>query len=344
VVTLLARNGGLPDSPSPEASPPGRSSVLSRVLRRLGHAAITLAALSVLSFLFLELAPGDYLDGLRLSPEMSESTREALRARHGLDRSLPTRYGLWIQAVARGEWGFSFAYGVPVAPLLWDRALNSLLLTGSATLLAWLMAIPIGVFWALFGRGWTSALWGFFTALLLCVPEVLLALGLLFVAAETGAFPVGGMRSADAGAAGPLADLARHLVLPVTALALSRMGGLARHVRASLAEALRMPPIQLMQASGVSTRRILFGHLLPLAANPLMTLLGLSIAGLLSGSLIVEVIMGWPGLGSLLLEAILARDTYVVIGATMCSAFLLLVGGAIGDLLLHLGDPRIASP
>jgi peptide/nickel transport system permease protein len=99
-----------------------------------------------------------------------------------------------------------------------------------------------------------------------------------------------------------------------------------------------------MQASGVSSRRILFGHLLPLAANPLVTLLGLSVAGLLSGSLIVEVVMGWPGLGSLLLEAILARDIYVVIGATMCSAFLLLLGGAIGDLLLQLGDPRIAEP
>jgi peptide/nickel transport system permease protein len=275
---------------------------------------------------------------------MSASTRDALRSRHELDRSLPARYGLWIRAVARGEWGFSFAYGVPVAPLLWERAQNSLLLTGSATLFAWLMAIPIGVFWALVARGWASALWGFLTAILLCVPEVLLALGFLFLAAETGAFPVGGMRSAEAGAVAPFADLARHLVLPVMALSLSRMGGLARHVRESLSEALRLPPIQLMQASGVSPRRILFGHLLPLAANPLVTLLGLSVAGLLSGSLIVEVVMGWPGLGSLLLEAILARDTYVVIGATMCSAFLLLLGGVIADVLLHLGDPRIASP
>jgi peptide/nickel transport system permease protein len=134
------------------------------------------------------------------------------------------------------------------------------------------------------------------------------------------------------------------MVLPVMALSLSRMGGLARHVRESLAAALRLPPIRLMQASGVPEHRILYRHLLPLAANPLATLLGLSIAGLLSGSLVVEVVMGWPGLGSLLLEAILARDIHVVIGATMCSAFLLLLGGAIGDLLLELGDPRIAEP
>ena len=343
---MLARDRGMPDTPHAAASSPGgRPSVLSRLLHRLGHAALTLVALSVLSFLFLELAPGDYVDGMQLSPEMSSSAREALRARHGLDRSLPVRYGLWLQAVARGEWGFSFAYGVPVAPLLWERGLNSLLLTGSATLFAWLMAIPIGVFWALASRGWSSALWGFLTAMLLSIPEVLLALGFLFLAAETGAFPVGGMRSAGgAGAAAPLSDLARHMVLPVMALSLSRMGGLARHVRESLAAALRLPPIQLMEASGVPKHRILFRHLLPLAANPLVTLMGLSVAGLLSGSLIVEVVMGWPGLGSLLLEAILARDIYVVIGATMCSAFLLLLGGAFGDLLLQICDPRIASP
>jgi peptide/nickel transport system permease protein len=335
----------MPDSPHAAGSPSGRGpSLLSRVLRRLGHAALTLFSLSLLSFLFLELAPGDFLDGMRLSPEMSSSAREVLRSRHGLDRSLPARYGLWIQAVARGEWGFSFAYGVPVAPLLLERGLNSLLLTGSATLFAWLLAIPIGVLWALASRGWASTLWGLLTAVLLSIPEVLLALAFLFLAAKTGAFPVGGMRSAGTEAAAPLADLAWHMVLPVMALSLSRMGGLARHVRESLTAALRLPPIQLMRASGISPRRILFRHLLPLAANPLATLLGLSVAGLLSGSLIVEVVMGWPGLGSLLLEAILARDPYVVIGATMCSAFLLLLGGAIGDLLLQLGDPRIASP
>jgi peptide/nickel transport system permease protein len=334
----------MPDSPLEEARPVGRPpSFLARLLRRLGHAALTLFALSLLSFLFLELAPGDFLDGMRLSPEMSSSTREVLRSRHGLDRSLPARYGLWIEGVLRGDWGFSFAYGVPVAPLLWERGLNSLLLTGSATLLAWLVAIPIGVCWALASRGWASALGGFVTALLLSIPEVLLALGFLFLAAETGAFPVGGMRSADAGAAAPLADVLRHMVLPVMALSLSRMGGLTRHVRESFAAALRLPSVQLMRASGVSPRRILFRHLVPLAANPLVTLLGLSIAGLLSGSLIVEVVMGWPGLGSLLLEAILARDTNVVLGATMCSAFLLLLGGALADLLLQIFDPRIAS-
>jgi peptide/nickel transport system permease protein len=320
--------------------------VILRSLRRSAHSAALLLVLSSLSFLFLELAPGDYLDAGRLAAETSPSTREALRSRYGLDQSLPERYCRWIGSVARGEWGFSFAYGVPVGPLLWKRGLNTLLLTGTATLLAWLIAVPIGIGWALLGRGWANELCGLGTALLLSIPEVLLALVFLILAAETGTFPIGGMRSLGApeaaGWSGPW-DLARHMFLPVMALALSRVGGLVRHARESVAAALGLPPVRLMYASGIPTHRILLKDVLPLAANPLITLLGLSLAGLLSGSLIVEVVMGWPGLGPLLLEAILARDVYVVIGATMCSAVLLLFAGAVADFLLRSADPRIAT-
>jgi peptide/nickel transport system permease protein len=306
---------------------------------------VLLFVLSSLSFLFLELAPGDYLDAVRLAAETSPSSRQALRSRYGLDQSLPARYFQWIGSVARGDWGFSFAYGVPVGPLLWKRGLNTLLLTGTATLFSWLIAVPIGVGWALLGRGWANELCRLGTAFLLSIPEVLLALVFLFVAAETGAFPIGGMsslHSPDASGWSGLLDVARHMVLPVTALALSRVGGLVRHVRESVGAALLLPPVRLMHASGIPTHRILLRDVLPLAANPLITLLGLSLAGLLSGSLIVEVVLGWPGLGPLLLEAILARDVNVVLGATMCSAVLLLLAGVIADLLLHAADPRIA--
>jgi len=323
--------------------PPERG-IVQRLIRRLARSAALLFALSSLSFLFLELAQGDYLDATRLAAETSAPSREALRSRYGLDQSLPVRYGRWVGSVARGEWGFSFAYGVPVGPLLWERGRNSLLLTGTATLLAWLVAVPFGVGWALLGRGWADELWGLATALLLSIPEVLLALVFLLLAAQTGAFPIGGMRSMDAATAAKrsgLSDLAWHMFLPVTALALSRVGGLVRHVRESVAAVLLLPPVRLMHASGIPTYRILIRDVLPLAANPLVTLLGLSLAGLLSGSLIVEVVMGWPGLGPLLLEAILARDVYVVIGATMSSAILLLLGGAVADLLLRAADPRI---
>jgi peptide/nickel transport system permease protein len=334
---------GIPVSRYAASLRPERAVIL-RSLRRLAQSALLLFVLSSLSFLFLELAPGDHLDAGRLAAETSPATREALRSRYGLDQSLPARYCHWIGSVARGEWGFSFAYGVPVGPLLWERGLNTLLLTGTATLLAWLVAVPIGVGWALLGRGWANGLCGLGTALLLSIPEVLLALAFLLLAAETGAFPIGGMWSFDAPAAGGgrLWDLARHMFLPVMALALSRIGGLVRHARESVDAALGLPPVRLMYASGIPTHRILLRDVLPLAANPLITLFGLSLAGLLSGSLIVEVVMGWPGLGPLLLEAILARDVYVVVGATTCSAILLLFAGAIADFLLHAADPRIA--
>jgi peptide/nickel transport system permease protein len=343
---LIRRHRGLPVSRhAASARLRPESGVVLRSLRRLAHTAALLFVLSSLSFLFLDIAPGDYLDAVRLAGETSPSTREALRSRYGLDQSLPVRYGHWIVSVARGDWGFSFAYGVPVGPLLWQRGLNTLLLTASATLLSWLIAVPVGVGWALLGRGWASELCRLGTAVLLSIPEVLLALVFLFLAAETRAFPIGGMWSLHAPEAwgwSELRDLALHMFLPVTALALSRIGGLARHVQESVGAALGLPPVRLMYASGIPTRRILLRDVLPLAANPLITLLGLSLAGLLSGSLIVEVVMGWPGLGPLLLEAILARDVNVVIGATMCSAVLLLLVGAIADFLLHAADPRIA--
>src|SRR5207253_3188165 len=166
------------------------------------------------------------------------------RARHGLDRPLPERYLRWVASLARGELGYSFAYGSPVAPLLWPRARNTLLLTATATAVAWALAIPVGIWWATL-RGRTG----------------------------------------------------RHL-----------LGG---------------PFVPAARGHGLSETRVLLSHALPAAANPLISLFGLSLAGLLSMSLLVEVVMSWPGLGPLLLEAILARDFYLVLGLVLASTFLL---------------------
>jgi len=317
------------------------------LVRCLAHALILLAAISVLTFFFVELAPGNYFDEMRLNPQISPETVESLREKYGLDRSLPARYWEWILSVARGEWGFSFANNLPVAPLLWSRAANTLVLTLSATLLAWALAIPLGTWWAAFGeRRWWDRLWGFGTAALLSVPEILLALLFLLVALETRAFPSGGMFSVHAAELSTwarLRDLGWHLILPGTVLAVSSLGVLIRHTRASVAEALAAPYVRAVRARGISERRLLFRYVLPVAANPLITLFGFSIGSLLSGSLLVEAVMGWPGLGSLLLEAILARDLYVVIGAVMCSAIFLVAGNLVADVLLYLSDPRIRA-
>jgi len=148
---------------------------------------------------------------------------------------------------------------------------------------------------------------------------------------------------AELGVWAKLEDLAAHMILPATALILMSLPLLVRHVRSSLRETLAEPFIQATNARGVPPGRLLFRDALRAASNPLVTLFGLSIAALLSTSLVIEAIMSWPGLGPLLLEAIAARDLHVVIGAVMCSTLLLLGGNLVADALLYLSDPRLRA-
>lgn len=301
---------------------------------------------TVLSFLFAEAAPGSVLDELRLDPRVSASTLTTLRDRYGLDRSLPEKYVYWVRSVARGELGFSVAYDGPVGPLLWPRVRNTLLLTVPATLLAWMIAVPAGVWAASRRGGWGDRVAATVTTALLSVPELLVFLCLLLLAVRTGWAPTGGMVSlgfGELGAWDKLRDIAWHFFLPVTALVLVTLPVLVRHVRASLIDVLSAPFIQAARAAGIPEHRILFRYALRAAANPLISLLGLSIAGLLSASLVVETIMSWPGLGPLLLEAVAARDLHLVIAAVVCSTLLLTGGSLVADGLLYLADPRIRA-
>jgi peptide/nickel transport system permease protein len=312
--------------------------------RRLGHAFLVLTGVSILSFLFAELAPGDLFDELRLDPRTSPATLAGMRERYGVDRSLPQRYYRWVQSVARGEMGFSVTHNGPVGPILWPRARNTLLLTVPATVLSWLIAVPLGV-WAAARKGeWLDRGVAAATSALLSIPDVLLGLGFLLIAVRTGYFPTGGMASldvADLGRWDQLKDVVSHFFLPVTTLTLIGLPVLVRHVRASMIEVLDAPFIQAARAQGVPERRLMFRDALRAAANPLISLLGLSIAGLLSASLVIEIIMSWPGLGPLLLEAVLARDLHLVLGTVICSTVLLIGGSVVADLLLFLADPRI---
>ncbi len=314
--------------------------------QRLAHGLLVLAGVSVLSFLLVALAPGDFLNEMKLDPRISPETVAALRDRYGLDQPLPLKYLHWLESVRRGELGYSFAYNSSVSSLLWPRARNTLLLTVPATTIAWLIAVPLGA-WSASQRGrWGDRVCAAATTALLVVPELLLPLVLLLFAVRTGYFPVGGMTSsrfAEFGTPDKLQDLAVHMVLPASALILLMLPVLVRHVRASLIDVLATPYIQAARARGVPYRRLLFRDALRAAANPLLSLLGLSIAGLLSMSLVVEALMSWPGLGPLLLEAIAARDLHVVIGAVMCSTLLLLGGNLVADVLLYLTDPRIRT-
>ncbi len=315
-------------------------------LRRAIRTVLLLFGVSVLCFLFTEMVPGSFFDEMRLNPQISPETIVALHVRYGLDQPLLVRYGHWLAAVVRGDLGFSIAYNAPVAALLWSRALNTLLLATIAMLLTWLIGVPLGV-WSAARRGrWLDRVIETGNSLLISIPEIVIAIGLLALAVRWRTVPVGGMMSMgheELSTWGKVQDLLRHMLLPTAILVLAGLAIVVRHVRASVVEVLDAPYVRAGRGLGIGQARLLFRHVLPVAASPAISLFGFSIASLLSGSLLVEVATGWPGLGPLLLEATLARDFYLVIGGIVFSAIFLVAGNFIADLLLMASDPRIGT-
>ena len=259
---------------------------------------------------------------------------------------MPLQYGLWMRSVLKGEFGYSFAYNQPVSSLLWPRVLNTLLLNTVALVIAWLVAVTFGTWAAARPGKWEDRLCSLGTSTLLVIPDLMLALALLMLAVRTRWFPSGGMVTidfADLTAWSKVKDLGAHLVLPAAVIVLGAFPLLYRHVRSSVSESLTLPFVQAARGYGIRRTQLLFRQALPAAANPLISLLGLSFGTLLSASLLVEVVLSWPGLGPMLLESILARDVYVVIAIVLLSAALVILGSLFADVLLYWSDPRIRT-
>lgn len=316
------------------------------VIQRFLHAVLLLIAVSFLSFALLQLAPGDFVDAMRLNPQISKQTIGTFRSEYGLDKPLPIRYERWLQSVLKGQMGFSLASNSPVAPLLRERARNTLVLSGAATALAWLLALPIGIWAAVKRGGWPDRACGLTTSTILAVPDLLLFLEVLLFAVRTGWFPTGGMTSVgidDLDGWGRAKDVAFHLALPALGLALATMPVLIRHIRSSMIEALDSPFLRAARGHGIPRARLVFRYALPAASNPLISLFGFSVATMVSASALAEVILSWPGLGPLLVESILSKDVFVVVAIVMLSSVFLVAGNLIADLLLFASDPRIRT-
>lgn len=311
--------------------------------RRSLRAILLLLGVSILSFCLFQVAPGDYFDELRLNPAVSPKTVESLRKKHGLDVALPIRYEHWIGSILRGDWGVSLVYNSPAAPLLRERAVNTLVLTSPAVFVAWAIAIPIAL-WANNGRKWRSLFMTAVVSSLLVLPDLLIVLALTFLAAKFRVVPIGGMTSVDFDQMtvwSKIKDIALHLVVPGVALVLTALPVLLLHARTAIAEALQYPFIAAARANGIPRLRLMFRYALRAAANPLITLLGFSMGTLLSSSLLVEAVVGWPGLGQLLLQSILQRDLDIVAGAVILSAAFYVCANLFADICLYVADPRI---
>lgn len=319
--------------------------LLMFAIHRCLRAAGILLVVSLLSFALLDLAPGDYFDEFRLNRGISAETFQFLRHQYGLDQSMPARYGRWIRACVDGTWGYSIAQHRPAGPLIRERAANTLLLSGTALMITWLLAIP-GAIWAMIGRQWRARLLIGCASAVMSIPDLVLVLLLSVAALNTNLAPIAGMSSVGSEQLrgfNRMADVALHAIVPITTLVLSMLPVAVLHAINAMEDSMQEPFVLTARLNGVGRLRILVRHVLPVAANPLITLAGVSVGTLLSSAVIVEAVCGWPGLGRLLLESIQNRDMHVVLGATMLSCFFLLTATSIADMVLRLVDPRIRS-
>ncbi|MDX2225630.1 MAG: ABC transporter permease [Verrucomicrobiae bacterium] len=314
------------------------------ILRRLLQMVPLLLGITFLSFLLMSLAPGDYLDTLRLNPQISAERIEEMKRQFGLDQPWYWRYFLWLKNAVCLNFGYSFQYKIPVWDLISARLFNTFIVALAAMVFAWTIAIPLGVIAAIKRGSFFDRLSGFFAFAAISIPEFFLALLALWFALVSGWFPVGGLYSVDYDFLSPLgkvADLAHHLVLPTLVLGIGGIASLMRLMRGNFLEVMRAEYVTTARAKGLDERRIYFKHVLRNAINPLVTLFGYSLAGLLSGAFLVENVMGLPGLGRLTVEAFFAKDVYLVMASVVMASVLLILGNLFADLMLAFVDPRI---
>ena len=313
------------------------------ILFRLLQAIPTILGVTLISFFIIKLAPGDFLDQLKLNPQISEETIERLKKLYGLDQPAIIQYLKWLKSAIFFDLGYSFQYHAPVTQLIAERIPNTLLLSVSSALTAWILAVPIGTI-AGFKEGTKiDRLIQAYAYSFMSLPSFFLAFLLLFFASKTGWFPIGGVTSPEfekLSPAGKVLDILHHLFIPMMTLALVSTAGLIRLVRSAVIDVLKSPMIVMLRAKGVP-ERVIVKHVLKNAMNPFTTLLGYEIASLISGAALVEIITGWPGMGMLMLDAVLSQDLFLVMGGLYIGTIMLIVGNLIADLLLAWIDPRV---
>ncbi|AMW27793.1 MULTISPECIES: ABC transporter permease [Arthrospira] len=316
------------------------------VAKRLFQALITLLLASVLCFVIVQLAPGDYLDKYINNPQISQETLNQFREQFGLDQPPIIQYWNWLtQIVTRGNFGYSFENQRSVTDLLWERVPATLLLAISSLIITWAIALPLGILAAVNQNRRVDRTLQVISYTGQGFPSFITALLLLFLAQKTSPlFPVGGMTSIDypdLSLLGKIGDIAWHMILPTLALSITSFAGLQRLMRGQLLDVLRQDYIQTARAKGLPENRVIYVHALRNAINPLITLLGFEFASLLGGAFIAETFFNWPGLGRLTLEAVRQQDLYLVMASLMMGAVMLILGNLLADLLLKSVDPRI---
>jgi len=309
------------------------------ILQRVTESLIVLLVMSFVIYGLMGLMPGDPIDlMIQADPDLTSEDQQRLKELYGLDQPLVERYWNWLTAALTGDFGYSRLYGQPVLEVLWPRLLNTLLLLGLSFALAVAIALPAGIAAAARPQSWLDNAVNLGAFAGISVPPFWLAILLILLFAVTlGWLPAGGMGQ-DAG----FWVQAKHLVLPVLALTLSRVGGIVRYVRGAMMEALRENHIRTARAKGLSRTRVLFGHALRNAMIPVVTILALDMGMLVSGALITETVFGWLGMGKTIYDAVMGNDYNLALMGLLFATALTLAANLLADLTYAWLDPRIS--
>jgi peptide/nickel transport system permease protein len=304
---------------------------------RLVEIAAVLALMSLAIYALIGLMPGDPIDLMRSAdPRMTAADAARLKALYGLDRPLLLRYAGWATAALGGDLGYSRLFAEPVAAALLPRLVNSLVLMGSSFVLAFALALGLGVAAARRPGSRLDRAVNLFAFAGVSLPTFWLALILILVfAAGLGWLPAGGV---GAGFAGRLV----HLVLPVATLTLASVGGYTRYVRAAMREALAQDHIRTARAKGASEARVVWRHALGSALVPVATVLALSFGGLVSGALVTETMFAYPGMGKLIFDAVMGNDYNLALAGLLLATAVTLFGNFAADLAYAWLDPRVS--
>ena len=327
---------------------PGSVAMLRYLIKRLLTMIPLLLGITMISFVVIHITPGEPI-GMQseFNPKITKEVRERLRAYYNLDKPLHIQYALWLGKIVSLDLGNSFSPdGRPVADKIFERIPITLFINLLSLLLILVVAVPLGVYSATRQGSWGDQVSTIFVFIGYATPTFWLALLLMILfGVELNLLPISGLRSLVGYEAlspwGKLLDRAGHLLLPVLISAFGGLAGLSRYMRSSMLEVIRQDYITTARAKGLSERKVIYRHALRNALLPFITLMGLSVPGLIGGSVIFETIFSIPGVGQLFFYSVMARDYPVIMGMLVIVAVLTLLGNLLADVAYALADPRI---
>lgn len=313
------------------------------LLSKLVSTFFMLLGVATLVFLLTELAPGTVADKF-LSPELSPEQRDLLIAKYGLDKPASTRFILMLKNLATGNLGTSLVYEQPVIDKILEALPRTLILSSLSLLLTYPIGVALGVFQATRQGKLSDSATSLTSLLFYSMPVFWLAL-LLQLGAPSIGLPISGEKNPvmyeSMAPAAALLDRAKHLVLPLLAMGVASAAAIARYMRSSMLEVIRQDYIRTARAKGLSEKMVIYKHALRNALLPIVTLIGLSLPRLVGGSVLVETVFAWPGMGKLIFDAIGMRDTPLIVGCFLLFAVMVAIGNIVADIAYRFVDPRI---